>query len=91
MKPVVLYNINRRPKIKVGYVVYIYTINHPSLRVSNAIMVATSPVLRKRGVCFETENTVYVGVERDVAHDVRILTNQINEATGERNNEECHY
>ncbi len=91
MKPIVLYNTVRKNNIKVGEVAYVYPINHPSSRVSNAIMVVTSPVLRKRGRCFETENTVYVWMEDDVAHDLRVLTNQINEATGGTTNEECHY
>ena len=62
-KPTVKYDYSEFKHIMVGFPAMVYPLDHPSHLVSNSEIVETSKVLNIDGRTFETENTIYVGVE----------------------------
>lgn len=67
MKPVVLYNRDDGYDIEVGMHARICPVNHSSNLVTNDVVVTTSAVLSEDSGVFETINTIYVPIKRDVA------------------------
>jgi len=66
VKPVVHYDVGEHVYIMVGFPAMVHPIDHPSNLVSNEQIVETGKVLGLTETGFETENTIYVAVKRDI-------------------------